>query len=102
MNIFNLFSKQMNFSDGLMQARGTENMVLLDVRTPQEYKEGHIPDSENLPLDRIQEIKMDKSRPLFVYCHSGARSRQACAWLNAQGYEATNIGGISGYQGTLK
>jgi len=100
MNIFNLFGKQNNFSDGLMQARETQNMVLLDVRTPQEYEGGHIMGSENLPLDRIQEIKINKSRPLFVYCHSGARSRQACAWLNAQGYKATNIGGISGYQGT--
>lgn len=102
MNIFNLFGKRINFADGLIQAGKTENMVLLDVRTPQEYKGGHIPDSENFPLERIQEIEIDKSRPLFVYCYSGVRSRWACPWLNAQGYQASNFGGISGYRGTIK
>lgn len=61
-----------------------KNAVLLDVRTPQEYKEGHIPDSRNIPLDQIHKAKgivKDKGAPVYVYCHSGGRSRMAAAEL---------------------
>jgi phage shock protein E len=54
-------------------------------------------------LDRISTVKYPKTKPLFVYCQSGARSSQACSWLKQQGYEqVTNIGGIMGYRGSLE
>lgn len=83
----------------------TKNAVLLDVRTPEEYRNGHIPESINLPLQDISQVEKhltDKSAPLFVYCLSGARSRQAVSLLTKMGYKTvTNIGGISSYKGKV-
>ncbi|MBE7720744.1 MAG: rhodanese-like domain-containing protein [Lacrimispora celerecrescens] len=56
----------------------------------------------NLPLDRLESMKLDKSNPVFVYCQSGARSGQACRYLWANGYSVTDIGGISAYRGILE
>lgn len=44
-----------------------------------EYREGHIPESKNVPLqqlDKIASVAKNKDIPLFVYCYSGSRSRQ--------------------------
>ena len=80
--------------------------VLLDVRTPQEYSEGHIPCSENVPLQHIDEIRQKisvKDTPLFVYCHSGARSSEAASMLREMGYtRVMNIGGICSYLGKVE
>lgn len=102
MSFFDMFKKGPGFDEGLEQFHNTPDAVLLDVRTKEEYAQGHVPDSINVPLDRIQTIQVAKDRPLFVYCLSGARSSQACGWLNKKGYQTTNIGGISGYRGPLK
>lgn len=71
---------------------------LIDVRTPYEFHKGHIPESLNLPLNRISEIARlapEKHTRLFVCCQSGARSRMACARLARLGYsDVTDIGGI--------
>lgn len=101
MSLFHLFGKRPDLAAGIAKANATEASVLLDVRSAQEYSGGHIPGSVNLPLDQLPTIDIDKNRPLFVYCHSGARSAQACSYLNGQGYSTTNIGGVSGYKGPL-
>ena len=59
------------------------------MRTPQEYREGHIPGSKNVPLqqlDKISSVADNKNIPLFVYCYSGGRSRQAASMLQHMGY----------------
>ncbi|MEG2930515.1 MAG: rhodanese-like domain-containing protein [Ruthenibacterium sp.] len=94
--------KNSSFAQGIAQAQNTKGAILLDVRTPQEYAGGHIAGSVNVPLDKIAQISAKKDAPLFVYCLSGARSGQACAYLQGLGYHATNIGGISGYHGPLE
>ena len=80
--------------------------VLLDVRTQQEFNDGHIPGSVNLPLqmlDNADEIIENVDVPLYVYCRSGARSRQAVMVLKSMGYRnVTNIGGISAYTGKVE
>ena len=80
--------------------------VLLDVRTPQEYQGGHIPGSVNAPLQTFGSEDMlpaDRDTPLFVYCHSGARSSQAVRLLARMGYaNAKNIGGIAAYTGKVE
>ncbi|MEG2378076.1 MAG: rhodanese-like domain-containing protein [Clostridia bacterium] len=83
-------------------AKTTENAVLLDVRTAEEFAAGHVPGSVNLPLDVIATIAIPTSAPLFVYCHSGARSARACEILIQRGYTVTNIGGIVEYSGTTE
>lgn len=79
---------------------------LIDVRTPEEYREGHIPGSRNVPADRIGEIEKtvpDRDAKLFVYCLSGSRSAYACASLVRMGYtNVTNIGGIVRWSGRLE
>ena len=79
MSIFDFF-KQPDINKGLKEYAEKENAVLLDVRTPQEYREGHIPGSKNVPLqtlDKVRSVVENKDAELFVYCYSGARSKQA-------------------------
>ena len=105
MRIFDFF-KQPDIHKGLKEYAETENAVLLDVRTPQEYREGHIPGSTNVPLqtiDKVASVTENKDTVLFIYCYSGARSRQATAMLQNMGYtNVTNIGGIAAYQGKVE
>ena len=100
------FLKQPDINKGLKEYAETENAVLLDVRTPQEYSEGHIPGSKNVPLqtlDKVRSVVENKDTELFVYCYSGARSRQAAAALEQMGYtNVRNIGGIAAYQGKVE
>ena len=83
---------------GVEVYRMTKNGVLIDVRTKEEYAEGHIPDSINLPLSHLDQILKevpDKNTPLFVYCQSGSRSARAAKSMKKAGYsDVTNIGGI--------
>lgn len=83
MSFFDFF-KPLNINKGLEEYKVTSNAVLLDVRTPQEYREGHIPESKNVSLQqlgKVTEIVKNKDIPLFVYCYSGTRSRQAIGML---------------------
>ena len=97
-----MFRISSSINEGIKTAEETENAVLIDVRTREEYAGGHVPGSINIPLDRISETAVEKNKPLFVYCLSGARSRIACSVFKQKGYEVYNIGGISGYRGELE
>ena len=105
MGFFDLF-KQNDINQGVKDYHNIPGAVLLDVRTPQEYGEGHIPGSKNLPLqtiDKVDSIVENKDTVLYVYCHSGARSRQAASLLQYVGYSSvTNIGGIAAYSGKVE
>ncbi len=76
-----------------------ENYIILDTRTQEEYREGHIPDAILIPYDEVTEkaedILTDKDQLILVYCRSGRRSKLAAEGLAELGY--TNIkefGGI--------
>ena len=56
MGLFDLFARRPALSEGLEQYRNTSGAVLLDVRTPEEYRDGHLPGAKNLPLDRLDTI----------------------------------------------
>ena len=105
MGIFDFF-KQLDINQGLQEYKNAAGAVLLDVRTPQEYRDRHIPGSQNVPLqqlDNIEEIAENKDTALYVYCHSGMRSRQAVSLLQAMGYRNVhNIGGIAAYHGKVE
>ena len=105
MSIFDFF-KQPDINKGLKEYAETKNAVLLDVRTPQEYGEGHIPGSKNVPLqtlDKVRSVVENKDAELFVYCYSGARSKQATVVLGQMGYtNVRNIGGIAAYHGKVE
>ena len=95
-----------DINDGVKEFEGTEGAVLLDVRTADEYAEGHIPGSINIPLNTVPTILEripDKDTPLFVHCLSGGRSGKAVAFLKKQGYtQVKNIGGINQYTGPVE
>jgi len=100
------FLRQPDVNQGVNDYKNSTGAVLLDVRTPEEYSEGHIPESKNVPLqalDNVRSVVEHKDTELFVYCHSGARSRQAAVILGQMGYtKVNNIGGISSYRGKVE
>ena len=105
MGFFDLF-RQPDINQGVEEYRAVPQAILLDVRTPEEYGGGHVPRSRNLPLQQIEKITSiaeKKETPLFVYCQSGARSRQAVSLLQRMGYENVNdIGGMAAYRGEVE
>jgi rhodanese-related sulfurtransferase len=67
----------------------SDGAVLLDVREPDEYAEGHIPGAVSLPQAELA-LRLDEAprdRPLFTVCRSGARSLRAAQFLRQLGYE---------------
>lgn len=80
-----------------------ENIVLIDVRTKEEYESGHIPKSINIPYTEIEnEVDYDKDKPIAVYCRTGKRSKQTASTLEKMGYtKIYDIGGIDNYEGEL-
>ena len=104
MSFFDFF-RQPDINRGVTDFRNTPGAVLLDVRTPQEYREGYIPGSRNIPLQsisRAESVIKDKQTPLFVYCYSGSRSAQAVRALQRMGYaNVKNLGGIAAYTGKV-
>lgn len=71
-------------------------VVLIDVRTPQEFASGHVAGAMNIPVDRIATLAErvpDRDTELVLYCRSGARSARAAAQLRELGYERiTDLG----------
>lgn len=68
-----------------------KNAVLLDVRTLEEYKEGHIPGSQQIDVLKTDDFKarvaaLDKNKTYLLYCRSGKRSRDAMAILKGSGF----------------
>lgn len=92
-----------DINDELKEARETEGAVIIDVRSRDEYSQGHIPGAISIPGDEIDTISRtipDKSTPVFTYCLRGARSRNAVKALKAMGYiNVINMGGINKYKG---
>ena len=80
------------------------NMQLLDVRTPEEFDEGHIAGATLVDVNDSSFVEravaiLDKQRPVAVYCRSGRRSARAANLLVAQGYTVTNLnGGVMAWQ----
>lgn len=99
------FWKQPDINQGVAAYQKTPGAILLDVRTPGEYRDGHIPGSQNVPLqtiDKAASVAENKDTMLYVYCQSGARSRQAASILQSMGYtNVHNIGGIAAYSGKV-
>ena len=70
----------------------SDNYIIIDVRTKEEYDEGHIVGSINIPYEEISKERFDKEIPILVYCRSGNRSSIAYNILNNLGYEVYDLG----------
>ena len=87
-SIFNMFAQTDQTN---LQKVIEEGAFLVDVRTPQEFADGHVKGSVNIPLDRVpnQLDKFKGKENIVVFCRSGARSGQAKSILEKNGY--TNV-----------
>ena len=82
-----------------------EKLNLIDVREVAEVQGGHIPGIVNIPLGLLEfrMYELDKNTPYIIVCRSSARSGQATAFLQAQGYDVTNmVGGMLAWQGEIE
>lgn len=79
---------------------------LVDVRTPAEYKAGHIPGAINIDIKNpefaTKIATLDTKRPVAVYCRSGARSKSAARQLAEKGYQVIELDrGITSWTGDV-
>ena len=101
-NFFNIQSKNISPQEAKKRLETEKGIILIDVRTPAEYKSGHIPGSISMPLDSLG-VDVRKKLPnlnstIFVYCLSGGRSSRAVSTLERMGYtNVNNLGGISSW-----
>lgn len=74
--------------------------IWIDVRSPEEFKEGHLNGALNIPVEqigrRIQAVSPNKNAPINLYCRSGRRADVALQELKKMGY--TNVTNHGGYQ----
>ena len=99
--------RQISMDKAVEMMKNETGYIILDVRRPDEFAEGHIPGAINVPneeidTDEIPELP-DKSRLILVYCRSGRRSKEASEKLADIGY--TNIvefGGILDWKGEIE
>ena len=100
------FFKSPDIHQGVKEWSSVPGAILLDVRTPEEFRQGYIPGSVNIPLQSLEDIQgvaESEDTPLYVYCYSGSRSRQAAALLDRMGYSnVKNIGGIAAWSGKVE
>ncbi len=97
--MFNFFKKVPSVSTKELAERLNNKMVLLDVRTPQEFRQGHIAQAQNVPLNKLPNYA-GKEKEVYVICQSGMRSKQGAKILQGKGYQVTNIrGGMNMWSG---
>lgn len=76
-----------------------DGATLLDVRTPGEFRSGHVEGALNIPVQQLAQriSEVPKDAPVVVYCASGARSASAVGQLRKAGYDAHNLGGMANW-----
>ena len=84
----------------LQKMQSVRDAVIIDVRTPEEFATGHIPNATNINYlaedfwDRIEQIGTTKH--IFVYCRSGRRSIRTCTLMRNGGFDNTRIFNLEG------
>jgi rhodanese-related sulfurtransferase len=77
---------------------------LIDVRTPGEYRSGHIPGAINIPIQdfqrRFAELGAYRDREVVLYCETGARAMYGGHWLKSQGFEELRF--LDGHMGAWR
>ena len=95
------FTKIKSVTTDELQSVLKEKPVILDVREPHEFKNGHIPGAKNVPLGTIGTYT--GKGPVYAICASGGRSTQATKKLTKMGVDATNVkGGMMMWKGARK
>lgn len=72
-------------------AAGDASLLVIDVRSPQEYAQGHVPGAINMPHDtigaRLDELRATQAKGIVLYCESGKRAGMATETLRSQGLQ---------------
>ncbi len=90
-----------NVSDVQEKRNGKGSPVLIDVRTLNEYRQGHIPGASSFPLSSLQTrmTKLSKNKEIVCICRTGTRSKRATRQLQEAGFKVTNMqGGMNAWQ----
>ena len=78
------------------------DFILLDVRSPDEFQNGHLAGAVNIPVESLEEQiwQLDRGRPIVVYCGHGSKSLMAARMLDRMGYPVmAAAGGLASYRG---
>ena len=97
---------QITMQEAIEMMHAQADHLILDVRTAEEYRSGHIPGAVNIPNETIGSSSIpnlpNKEQQIFVYCRSGNRSKQAAGKLAKLGYtNVFEIGGINAWPGKI-
>jgi rhodanese-related sulfurtransferase len=79
-----------------------DDAVLLDVREPDEWVAGHVEGAVHVPMNAVPAVldRLDRDDQIVVVCKVGSRSARVTAWLNQQGFRASNLdGGLIAWAG---
>jgi rhodanese-related sulfurtransferase len=83
---------------------GEQAPPLIDIRTPGEYRSGHIPGAVNIPLQdfqrRFAELGAFRDREVVLYCETGARASYGGRWLKSQGFQELRV--LDGHMGAWR
>ena len=85
----NIYSTDVSVAEAIDLIKN-KNAVIIDVRTPEEFAESHLPEANNFPVDTLSQNietikKLQRDKPLLVYCRSGKRSARATEILQNLG-----------------
>ena len=99
--------KSINSTQAENLIKSCEDLIIIDVRRYNEYKESKIPNAINIPVEEleweIEDLKENIDKPILVYCKAGHKSALACQILEEEGFNNLyNLGqGILGYDGKI-
>ena len=98
---------QITMSEAVEMMESESDYIILDVRRPDEFAAGHIPNAINVPNESIGTYEIselpDKDQLILVYCRSGNRSKQASQKLVKLGYtNVVEFGGINDWKGEIE
>jgi len=81
-----------------LRALLADEPLVVDVREPYEYADGHVPGARPVPLATVPQLlgELPMDRPVYLVCQVGARSAQAAAFLAHHGVDAVNVDGGTG------
>ena len=100
--MFYLFTKVASISAIELEQKLKENIQLIDVRTPDEFRKGHIKNAKNVPLNEIGQFSPIKDEKIYIICQSGARSKLAAKKLKKRGFDVVNVqGGMHAWRGKI-
>lgn len=98
--------EQISQEEAMQMMQEQSDFIILDVRRPDEFAEGHIPGAVNVPNETIEDEMPaglpDKDQVILVYCRSGNRSKEASQKLADMGYTGVyEFGGIKTWPGEI-